>query len=355
MAETKAKKRPPKKDVLGDYGVSVDMGLELMRQMLLYRRFEEKAEEGYAIGKIGGFCHLHIGQEGAAAGSIKALRVDDYVISSYRSHTQAIAKGVQPTAVMAELYGRADGASGGKGGSMHIFGADVNFMGGHGIVGAQVPLATGYGWKIKYRGEDSVVVCFMGDAAVNQGAFHESLNMAAVWDLPVIYVVEHNEYGMGTAFNRVSTTGMEEKSGPHGVTGVSVDGQDVLATFALFKKLVADVRAGSGSYFVNLETYRFRGHSMSDPVSGTYRSTEEVEHHKKEKDPISVLRERLFDAGVLDQERLEEMDAEARQIAADAADFAEASPVPDPDRLYANVWAEVNPNGRLFFDGRSRD
>jgi pyruvate dehydrogenase E1 component alpha subunit len=355
VAETKAKKRPPKKDVLGDYGVSVDMGLELMRQMLLYRRFEEKAEEGYAIGKIGGFCHLHIGQEGAAAGSIKALRVDDYVISSYRSHTQAIAKGVQPTAVMAELYGRADGASGGKGGSMHIFGADVNFMGGHGIVGAQVPLATGYGWKIKYRGEDSVVVCFMGDAAVNQGAFHESLNMAAVWDLPVIYVVEHNEYGMGTAFNRVSTTGMEEKSGPHGVTGVSVDGQDVLATFALFKKLVADVRAGSGSYFVNLETYRFRGHSMSDPVSGTYRSTEEVEHHKKEKDPISVLRERLFDAGVLDQERLEEMDAEARQIAADAADFAEASPVPDPDRLYANVWAEVNPNGRLFFDGRSRD
>jgi len=355
VAETKTKKRPTKKDILKAYGVTPEVALELMRQMLLFRRFEEKAEEGYAIGKIGGFCHLHIGQEGAAAGSIAALRVDDYVISGYRSHTQAIAKGVEPNAIMAELYGRADGASGGKGGSMHIFGADVNFMGGHGIVGGQVPLATGYGWKIKYRGEDSVVVCFMGDAAVNQGAFHESLNMAAVWDLPVIYVVEHNEYGMGTAFNRVSTTDMEEKSGPHGITGVSVDGQDVLATYALFTELVADVRSGSGPKFVNLETYRFRGHSMSDPVSGTYRSTEEVERYKKEEDPIRVLKEKLFSVGVLDQEKLQEMDAEARKIAADAADFAEASPLPDPKQLYANVWAEVNPHGRLFFDGRSRD
>ena len=209
--------------------------------------------------------------------------------------------------------------------------------------------------KIKYKGEDSVVICFIGDAAVNQGAFHESLNMAAVWDLPIIYVVEHNEYGMGTAFNRVSTTDMQEKSGPHGIKGVSVDGQDVLTVYALFTKLVADVRAGSGPHFVNLETYRFRGHSMSDPVSGTYRSTEEVEHHKKEKDPIRVLRDKLFDAGVLDLDGLQEMDAEARRIAADAADFADASPVPGPDRLYANVWAEVNPHGRLFFDGRSRD
>jgi pyruvate dehydrogenase E1 component alpha subunit len=355
VTETKTKKRTVKKDVLDAYGVSAEVGLELMKQMLLYRRFEEKAEEGYAIGKIGGFCHLHIGQEGAAAGSIGALRIDDYVISSYRSHTQAIAKGVSPDKVMAELYGRATGASGGKGGSMHIFGADVHFMGGHGIVGAQVPLATGYGWKIKYRGEDSVVVCFIGDAAVNQGAFHESLNMAAVWDLPVLYVVENNEYGMGTAFDRVSTTDIEEKSGPHGIPGVSVDGQDVLATYALFKKLVAEVRKGSGPKFVNLETYRFRGHSMSDPVSGTYRPTEEVERHKRDEDPILVLKEKLFRAKVLDQDGLKEMDAEARQIAADAADFAEASPVPGPEALYTNVWAEINPHGRLFFDGRSRD
>jgi pyruvate dehydrogenase E1 component alpha subunit len=179
--------------------------------------------------------------------------------------------------------------------------------------------------------------------------------MAAVWELPVIYVVEHNEYGMGTAFNRVSTTDMEEKSGPHGIPGVSVDGQDVLATYSLFTKLVADMRGGSGPRFVNLETYRFRGHSMSDPVSGTYRSTEEVERYKKEEDPIRVLKEKLFDAEVLDQAGLQEMDAEARRTAAEAADFAEASPIPGPEALYSNVWAEVNPHGRLFFDGRSRE
>jgi len=353
LAETKTKKGAATTDVLKAYGIGDELALELMRDMLLYRRFEEKAEEGYAIGKIGGFCHLHIGQEGGCAGSIKPLREDDYVISAYRSHTQAIAKGVAPNAVMAELYGRVGGASGGKGGSMHLFGAHVRFMGGHGIVGAQVPLATGFAWKIKYRGEDSVAVCFMGDAAVNQGGFHESLNMAAVWNLPVIYVVEHNEYGMGTAFNRVSTTEMEEKSGPHGIPGVSVDGQDVLATYALFSKLVQDVRDGAGPQFVNLETYRFRGHSMSDPVSGTYRSTEEVEQRKEEEDPIRVLRDKLFAADLLDQRGLEEMDVEARRLAQEAADFAEESPAPGPEALYRNVWAELNPHGRHFFDGRS--
>jgi pyruvate dehydrogenase E1 component subunit alpha len=354
VAETKTRKGEAK-DVLKAYGVTPELALELMQDMLVYRRFEEKAEEAYAIGKIGGFCHLHIGQEGAAAGSIKALREDDYVISAYREHTQAIAKGVSPNAVMAELFGRVGGACGGKGGSMHIFGAHVRFMGGQGIVGAQIPLATGFAWKIKYRGEDAVVVCYMGDAAVNQGAFHESLNMAAVWNLPVIYVVEHNEYGMGTAFNRVSTTDMEEKSGPHGIPGTSVDGQDVLGTYAFFRKIVAETRAGAGPHFVNLETYRFRGHSMSDPVSGTYRSTEEVERHKKEEDPIRMLKEKLFTGAILDQKGLEAMDAKARKIAADAAEFAEASPPPGKEALYRNVWSEINPNGRLFFDGRERD
>jgi pyruvate dehydrogenase E1 component alpha subunit len=352
LADIKTKKGAAKKDVLKPYGVSEELALELMRDMLLYRRFEERAEEAYAIGKIGGFCHLHIGQEGAAAGSIKPLREDDYVISAYREHTQAIAKGVTPNAVMAELYGRVGGASGGKGGSMHIFGAHCRFMGGHGIVGAQVPLATGFGWKIKYRDEDSVVVCFMGDAAVNQGAFHESLNMAAIWELPVIYVVENNEYGMGTAFKRVSTTDMEEKSAAHGVPGYTVDGQDVLATYALFRKLVHDVREGAGPQYVNLETYRFRGHSMSDPVSGTYRTTEEVDRRKQEEDPIVVLREKLFQGDLLDQKGLEEMDAEARRLAQEAVDFADASPSPDPGVLYTNVWAELNPRGRHFFDGR---
>ena len=352
MADTKTKKGAAKKDVLKPYGVSEELALELMREMLLYRRFEEKAEEAYAIGKIGGFCHLHIGQEGACAGSIKPLREDDYVISAYREHTQAIAKGVSANAVMAELYGRVGGASGGKGGSMHIFGAHVRFMGGHGIVGAQVPLATGFGWKVKYRGEDSVVACFMGDAAVNQGAFHESLNMAAIWTLPVIYVVENNEYGMGTAFKRVSTTDMEEKSAAHGVPGYTVDGQDVLATYALFRKLVQDVRDGAGPQYVNLETYRFRGHSMSDPVSGTYRPAEEVERRKHEEDPIGILRDKLFQGGILDQKGLEEMDTEARRLAQEAADFADESPAPGPETLYRNVWAELNPHGRHFFDGR---
>ncbi|MGD8728471.1 MAG: pyruvate dehydrogenase (acetyl-transferring) E1 component subunit alpha, partial [Gemmatimonadota bacterium] len=330
MADTETKKRPAKKDSLEAYGVGADVALKLMRDMLLFRRFEEKAEEAYAIGKIGGFCHLHIGQEGACAGSIGALQDDDYVVSSYRSHTQAIAKGIEPKAVMAELYGRADGAAGGKGGSMHMFSAEKRFMGGHGIVGGQVPLATGFGWKIKYRGEDTVSVCFMGDAAVNQGAFHESLNLAAVWNLPVIYVVENNEYGMGTAFSRVSTTDMQEKSASHGIPGISVDGQDVLATYQLFRKLAADVRGGAGPQFVNLETYRFRGHSMSDPVSGTYRSKEEVDQHTQEEDPIRVLKDKLFAGDHLDQDGLEEMDADARKIADEAADFADASPAPGP-------------------------
>jgi pyruvate dehydrogenase E1 component alpha subunit len=355
VAETKTKARKSgkkKSDPLTQHGISEELALDLLRDMLLYRRFEEKAEEAYAIGKIGGFCHLHIGQEGAAAGSIKPLRADDYVTSAYREHTQAIAKGVTPNAVMAELYGRSGGASGGKGGSMHIFDAECRFMGGHGIVGGQVPLATGMAWKIKYRGEDSVSLVYMGDAAVNQGAFHESLNMAAVWQLPAIYVVENNAYGMGTAFSRVSTTPMVEKSSAHGVPAHSVNGQDVLETYAFFRDLAEQVRNGAGPQYVDLQTYRFRGHSMSDPVSGTYRSTEEVEKAKQEQDPIALLRDTLMNAGALDQAALEEMDAEAKQVAQEAADFADASPQPGPDALYAHVWAEMNPNGRLFFDGR---
>jgi pyruvate dehydrogenase E1 component alpha subunit len=353
MAQAKTKKRPSKKnDVFTRSGVTPELAMELLREMLLYRRFEEKAEEAYAIGKIGGFCHLHIGQEGAAAGSIKPLRLDDYVISAYREHTQALAKGVKPGPVMAELYGRAGGTSGGKGGSMHIFDKSVRFMGGHGIVGGQVPLATGIAWKIKYREEDSVVVCFMGDAAVNQGGFHEAVNMAAVWELPAIYVVENNEYGMGTAFHRVSITEMVEKASPYGIAASSVDGQDVLATYAHFRDLAQEVRGGGGPRFVDLKTYRFRGHSMSDPVSGTYRPTEEVEHKKEYHDPIEILRDHLMEAGHLDQGGLEDMDAEVREEVMEAVDFADNSPLPGPEALYANVWAELNPNGRLNFDGR---
>jgi len=324
----------------------------LLADMLLYRRFEEKAEEAYAIGKIGGFCHLHIGQEGLAAGAIKPLRADDPVVTAYRDHTMAIAKGITPRAAMAELYGKSTGCSGGRGGSMHLFDPSVHFMGGHGIVGGQIPLGAGLGWAIRYRGGDQVCMCFMGDAAVNQGAFLESLNMSAIWRLPVIYVVENNGYGMGTAFSRVSVTDMEARSGAYGIPAHTINGQDVLETYRFFADLAETVRAGGGPQFVNALTYRFRGHSMSDPVSGTYRSKEEVEAHVTQQDPITILRDRMMQAGLLTLEELEAADAEVRAICDDAAEFADASPAPDPSTLYDHVYAEVNEHGRLFLDGR---
>ena len=350
---TKTKTKPESKGGALN-GVSPETALELMEAMLLYRRFEEKAEEAYAIGKIGGFCHLHIGQEAAAAGSILPLRKDDWCISAYREHTQAIAKGMSPNAIMAELFGRADGCSGGKGGSMHLFDTSVGFMGGHGIVGAQCALASGMGWTAHYNETDQVTICFMGDAAVNQGAFHEAMNLTAIWNLPVIYVVENNAYGMGTAFTRVSKTEMKMKSASHGVPAHVVNGQDVLETYAFFDDLIAQVREGAGPQFVDLQCYRFKGHSMSDPVSGTYRSKEEVDGKIEGSDPIRILREVLESEGLLDEDRLNEMDAEARRIAQEAFDFADASPLPDPDALYRDVYAEINPNGRLFFDARER-
>lgn len=336
------------------HGFSEEDLLGVLRRMLLYRRFEEKAEEAYAIGKIGGFCHLHIGQEGAAEGCIGPLRSDDYVITAYREHTQALAKGVDPGLVMAELYGRGVGASAGKGGSMHIFGVEQGFMGGHGIVGAQTALATGMGWAIRYREEDRVTVCFMGDAAVNQGALHESLNMAAIWRLPVIYVVENNGYGMGTAFRRISATEIRERSGAYGIPSSLVDGQDVLATWRHFEALAEEVRDGGGPRFVEVRTYRFRGHSMSDPVSGTYRSKEEVADRTEHEDPIKILRDRLFRTGLLSQEALETMDEGVKSLVVAAADFADAAPAPDASELYTHVYSEINEHGRLFFDGRER-
>lgn len=347
MAEVSTEKDPL-------LGFTKDNLLGILKRMLLYRRFEEKAEEGYAIGKIGGFCHLHIGQEGAAEGCIGPLREDDYVISAYREHTQALARGVDPKQVMAELYGKRGGSSGGKGGSMHIFSADHGFMGGHGIVGGQVPLATGFGWAIKYRGEDRVVVCFMGDAAVNQGALHESLNMAAIWNLPVIYVVENNEYGMGTAFSRVSATEIKDRSAGYGIPASEVNGQDVLATYRHFQGLAAEVRGGGGPRFVEVDTYRFRGHSMSDPVSGTYRSKEEVSERSERDDPIKILVDRMTDADLVSQDVLEAMDKEVRAQVAEAAEFADQAPVPDGTELYDHVYSQINRNGRLFFDGRDR-
>ena len=237
---------------------------------------------------------------------------------------------------------------------MHIFGVETGFMGGHGIVGAQIPLAAGMGWAIKYRGEDRVCLCFLGDAAVNQGAFHEALNMSALWKLPVIYAVENNRYGMGTAFDRVSAVEMIQRGEGYGIPASGVYGQDVLEVHAHFEKIVGEVRAGGGPRFVEVETYRFRGHSMSDPVAGTYRSREEVSGKAEREDPIGILRERLFKAEILTQEELEVMDREVRAIVDEAADFAEAAPVPGPEELYSHVYSQINEHGRLFLDGRRR-
>jgi len=365
MAETKTKTQSDS----GESGTEMESGNGLegfekeqlhhfLREMLLYRRFEEKAEEAYAIGKIGGFCHLHIGQEAVSLGFIGPLREDDYVITAYRDHTQALAKGMEPGPVMAELYGRKDGCSHGKGGSMHIFDASKGFMGGHGIVGAQVPLAAGIGWAIRYREEDKVCVCFLGDAAVNQGAFHEALNMAAVWKLPVIFVVENNEYGMGTAYTRVSALPVVERARGNGIPSHHVDGQDLVAVWRLTEELVEKVRNGEGPQYVDARTYRFKGHSMSDPAAGTYRSKDEVETKMKEDDPIAVLRDKLFEADLLTEEELKEMDQEVRKVVDEAAEFAEDSPFPDPEDLYTHVYAEENEHGRLFldrFDRREED
>ncbi len=325
-----------------------------LRDMLLFRRFEEKAEEAYAIGKIGGFCHLHIGQEAVALGLIGPLREDDYVISAYREHTQALAKGLEAGPVMAELYGRDGGVSRGKGGSMHLFDAERRFMGGHGIVGGQTALAAGLGWSIRYREGDQVCVCFLGDAAVNQGAFHESMNMAAIWKLPVIFVVENNAYGMGTAFERVSAVPVVERGEGYGIPTHAINGQDILETWSFMEELAEEVRSGAGPQYVDARTYRFKGHSMSDPVSGTYRSKEEVSEKKEREDPITVLRDHLFEADLLSQEELEEMDAEVRAVVDEAAEFADDSPFPADEELYTHVYSELNEHGRLFLDGRDR-
>jgi pyruvate dehydrogenase E1 component alpha subunit len=308
--------------------------------MLLIRRFEERAAEAYALGKIGGFCHLYIGQEAVAVGTSAALRDDDYVISSYREHGQALVRGVSPQAAMAELFGKATGCSGGKGGSMHLFRADKHFMGGHGIVGAHLPLATGLAFAIKYRGGEQVCVCFFGEAAVNIGAFHEALNMASVWKLPVIFLCENNRYGMGTAFERVAAvTDVVEHACSYDMAGEVVNGMDVLEMHAAAQRAVQRARKNGHPTLLEVRTYRFMGHSMSDPLHGVYRTKDEVEEQKR-RDPITRLAERMKADGAIDQPQLDSLDAEIRAEVEDAVRFADESPDPDPAALYADVFAD---------------
>jgi len=318
----------------------LELQRRMLRQMLLVRRFEEKAAEAYALGKIGGFCHLYIGQEAVAAGSLAVLRDEDYVICSYREHGQALVRGVPANAVMAELFGKATGCSRGKGGSMHLFDAGRRFMGGHGIVGGHIPLAVGLGFAIKYRGGDQICLCYFGEAAVNIGAFHEALNMASVWKLPIIFCCENNRYGMGTAFERVAAvTDVVEHACSYDMAAELVNGMDVMAVYGATERAAERARKTGHPTLLEVRTYRFMGHSMSDPLHGVYRTKEEVEEQKK-RDPISQLVLKLKEEGALDDAALDALDAEVRAVVEAAVQFADQSPDPDLSELTSHVLVE---------------
>ena len=314
-----------------------DTLVNLYHQMLLVRRFEEKSAEAYSSGKIGGFCHLYIGQEAVAIGAISAIRKDDYVLCSYREHAHAIAKGMTPESVMAELYGKAGGCSKGKGGSMHMFDKEVNFLGGHGIVGGQIPLATGVAFASKYKATDQVTLCFFGEAAVNQGAFHESLNMAQLWKLPCIYICENNQYGMGTSLARaMSSQDISQKACAYDIASEYVDGMDVLAVREATLRAVERARKEYLPTLLEVRTYRFMGHSMSDP--GNYRTRAEIERHQ-ERDPIKLFAASLKEQGVLSDTEFQEIEAEVKKKVEQAVLFAEQSPLPAPEELFTDVYA----------------
>jgi pyruvate dehydrogenase E1 component alpha subunit len=314
---------------------------EYLRQMLLIRRFEEKAGEAYSLGRIGGFCHLYIGQEAVAVGTILPLRPGDYVISAYREHGQALVRGMSSRAVMAELYGKAAGCSAGKGGSMHLFDASLHFMGGHGIVGSQIPLGAGFAFAAKYRGTDAVSLTFFGEAAANIGAFHETLNIAQLWKLPCIFVIENNGYGMGTALHRASAGGaLADRAAAYGMASMVVDGQDVLAVRAATEVAIARARQESLPTLMEIRTYRYVGHSMSDAAHGTYRTRDEVEEYRK-RDPIQVLANRMRAGGYLDDDSYAALEAEVMAEVEDAVTFAEEAPDPAPGELFTDVYAEA--------------
>src|SRR5437870_1075821 len=312
--------------------------LTIFGQMLLIRRFEEKCAESYSLGKIGGFCHLYIGQEAVGVGAISALRPDDYVLTSYREHGQAIAKGISPDAVMAELFGKASGCSRGKGGSMHLFSNEVNFLGGHAIVGGQIPLATGVAFASKYKETDQVTLCFFGEAAVNQGAFHESLNLAQLWKLPCIYICENNQYGMGTSLERaMSVQSIAQKACAYEIASEFVDGMDVMAMRHATKRAVERARKDYLPTLIEARTYRYMGHSMSDP--GNYRTRAEIEKYQ-ERDPIKLFAATLKENDIIDDRKIAEYEAEIKEQVEKAVRFADESPEPDAGELYTNIYAD---------------
>jgi len=320
--------------------LDAELARRLLAQMSLIRRFEEKAAEMYALGKIGGFLHLYIGQEAVAVGAMSTLRPDDYAISSYREHGHCLAKGSDTRRVMAELFGRRDGLSKGKGGSMHLFDKSVNFLGGHAIVGAHLPLAAGAAFAIKYQGGDQVVLCFFGDGAVPEGEFHESLNLAALWKLPVLFICENNRYAMGTSIERaLAQTEIWRFAENYGIRGETVDGMDVLAVRDSVGRAVERTRRERRPAFIEARTYRFRGHSMRDPAGAVYRTRDEVER-EKQRDPIQTFSERCLRDGVLGEADMRIIEKAANETVEEAVAFAEASPEPPADWLLTDVYKD---------------
>jgi len=335
-AETSPKRRAkPKAPPMG--------GQELRkayRDMLLIRRFEEKAGQLYGMGLIGGFCHLYIGQEAVAVGMLMCLRPGDQVITSYRDHGHMLAIGMDPRGVMAELTGRIGGYSKGKGGSMHMFSREKGFYGGHGIVGAQVSLGTGLGFANWYRGNDHVAVTFFGEGAANQGQVYESFNLAALLKLPVVYVIENNKYGMGTSVERASASrDLSQNGAPWGIPGEQVNGMDVTAVYEAGLRAVAHCRAGKGPYLLEMKTYRYRGHSMSDPAK--YRTREEVQRMRETSDCIDTARRMLVEQFGVSEAELKRIDDEVKAIVQDAAEFAQQSPEPPESELWTDVLVEA--------------
>jgi pyruvate dehydrogenase E1 component alpha subunit len=305
------------------------------KDMLLIRRFEEKAGQLYGMGLIGGFCHLYIGQEAVVVGMQAVINDISSVVTSYRDHGHMLACGMDPKGVMAELTGRKDGYSRGKGGSMHMFSREKNFFGGHGIVAAQVPIGTGLAFAHKYKGEKAVCLTYLGDGAINQGQVYESFNMAALWDLPCVYIIENNQYGMGTSVSRAAAgKTLASRGASYGIPGLEVDGLDVLAVKAAGRKAVLHAESGKGPFILEMKTYRYRGHSMSDPAK--YRTKEEVNRMRQERDPIDNVKERLIQANVAEEE-LKEMDKLIRDAVSEAVEFAQKSKEPDPSELFTDV------------------
>jgi len=341
MAQMRTKEaKPPRKSNGAAESVDKDQLLAFYRQMLLIRRFEERAGQLYGMGLIGGFCHLYIGQEAVAVGVQSVKEKGDQVITAYRDHGHMLACGMDPKEVMAELTGRATGASKGKGGSMHMFSVENDFYGGHGIVGAQVSIGTGLALANQYRDNGKVTFCYFGDGAANQGQVYESFNMAELWKLPVIYIIENNQYAMGTSIERSSSEVHLYKRGlSFNIQGEEVDGMDVLAVRDAAEKAADWARAGKGPIILEMKTYRYRGHSMSDPMK--YRTREEMEEVRKTRDPIDHVAHRLETEGWADEATLKAIDAEVKKIVLDAAEYARSSPEPDPKELMTDIYLEA--------------